>query len=71
MTLALIGGAIGLAGALLATRYLRSLLFGVEPTDAATFVSVAVLLGVIAFVACSIPARRASRVDPMTALRCD
>jgi len=69
MTLALIGVAIGLAGALWLTRLMSKLLFGVSPTDAATFVVVAVILLAVAFVACYIPARRASKVDPLVALR--
>src|SRR6185436_17185404 len=71
MRLAIIGAAIGLAGALLATRWLRSLLFGVSASDPVTFVAVVLVLGVIALVACTIPARRAARVDPATALRAE
>jgi putative ABC transport system permease protein len=69
MRLALIGGVIGLAGALLITRFLRTLLFGVQPTDPATFVLGTVILAVVALVACAIPARRAAGVDPATVLR--
>jgi putative ABC transport system permease protein len=69
MSLALIGIAIGLAGAFALTRLMRTLLFGVTPTDAVTFASVAVILFVVAFLACYIPARRATRVDPLVALR--
>jgi len=66
---ALAGVAIGIIAALALTRRLSSLLFGVTPGDWATFLSVAVLLLVVAVVACSIPARRATRVDPIVALR--
>ena len=69
MKLALIGVAIGVAGALWLTRLMSKLLFGVSPTDSATFVVVAVILLAVAFVACYIPARRASKVDPLVALR--
>ncbi|MBV9879306.1 MAG: ABC transporter permease [Gemmatirosa sp.] len=69
MRLAVGGGAIGLLAAFAATRYLRSLLFGVQPTDPITFALVALLLGAVALAACCVPAWRASRVSPMTALR--
>ncbi len=65
------GVVVGLAGAGLMSRYLASLLFGVAPTDATTFVAAPVILLVIAALACYIPARRAARVDPMSALRAD
>jgi putative ABC transport system permease protein len=65
------GIAIGAALALLLTRLLAALLYGVEPGDPTTFVSVAVLLGVIALVAGYIPARRATRVDAIAALRAE
>src|SRR6516162_1084848 len=63
------GAILGISGALGVTRYLRSLLYGVRPFDPLTFLSVALLLGFVALAACYIPARRASRVDPMVALR--
>ncbi len=63
------GATIGILGALGATRYLGSLLYGVRPDDPLTFVAVAVLLGLVALAACYLPARRAMRVDPMVALR--
>ena len=65
------GVALGIAGALAASRLLAGFLFGVTPNDAAVFVSVPVLLGLVALGACAIPARRASRVDPVVALRSD
>ncbi|HSE37573.1 MAG TPA: ABC transporter permease [Blastocatellia bacterium] len=71
MVLALIGVAMGLAGSFALTRLIESLLFEVSTTDLGTFAGVAALLIVVAVLACWIPARRASRVDPMTALRCE
>jgi putative ABC transport system permease protein len=67
--LALAGIAAGVLGALVLTRFLSSLLFGVQPTDPLTFVAVAALLLLVALAACYVPARRAMRVDPMMALR--
>jgi putative ABC transport system permease protein len=69
MRLALLGLAVGLAGGLALTQFLGKLLYGVQPTDPITFVAVAMLLGAVALLACWIPARRATRVDPMVALR--
>jgi putative ABC transport system permease protein len=71
MKLALIGVVIGLGGAFWLTRLMTKLLFGVTPTDASTFVVVALILLGVAFLACYIPARRASKVDPLVALRFD
>jgi predicted permease len=65
----LTGILIGLVGALALTRLMRTMLYGVRPTDPLTFVSVAALLGAIALLACYFPARRAMKVDPMEALR--
>jgi putative ABC transport system permease protein len=69
MTLAAAGVALGLGAAVALARFLRSMLFGIKPTDPATFAGVAILLATIALFACYIPARRAMRVDPMDALR--
>jgi len=67
--LALMGIAIGLAGSLALTRFLKSLLYEVSPTDPATFVVISALVLLASGVACYIPARRATRVDPLDALR--
>jgi ABC-type lipoprotein release transport system permease subunit len=69
MSLVLIGAVFGIAGAYATTRVMSSLLFGVAPTDLVTFTTVALGLVMVAFVACYIPARRATRVDPLVALR--
>jgi ABC-type antimicrobial peptide transport system permease subunit len=69
LRLVLIGLVAGSAGALALSRVMAGLLFGVRPTDAATFAATGVILVVIAAVACLVPARRASTVDPMVALR--
>jgi len=66
---ALIGVAIGVAGAIVLTRTLRSFLFRLSPTDPVTFAGVALLLILVALLACYFPARRAAKVDPMEALR--
>lgn len=63
------GIAIGLTGAFALTRVMSSLLYGVSATDGMTFVITPVLLGSVALLASSIPARRAAKVDPMIALR--
>ena len=69
LVLTLIGTAIGIAGALALTRLLSTLLFGVNSADPAIFAGIVLLLMLVSLVACYLPARRATRIDPMTALR--
>src|SRR3954468_23213450 len=69
MKLTAAGLVVGLVAALLLTRLMTSLLFGVSATDATTFVAVSALLMTVALLACYIPARRATKIDPLVALR--
>jgi putative ABC transport system permease protein len=69
MKLALIGVGIGLVGAFGLTRLMETMLFGVEPTDATTFASISFLLITIALLACYLPGRRATKVEPTISLR--
>jgi len=71
LTLVALGIALGLFGASAATRALRSLLFGVGPTDLLTFSAITLLVAVVALLACYLPARKATKVDPLIALRHD
>jgi putative ABC transport system permease protein len=71
MVLALLGVAIGVAAAFGLARYVATLLFGVTARDPIVFAAVPALLAAVAFAAVWLPARRASRVDPIVALRCE
>src|SRR5262249_26243086 len=71
MAVVLLGLGLGLLGSFALTRVMRGLLFGVGATDPLTFACVALLLTLIALVACYLPARRAAKVDPVMALRCE
>jgi putative ABC transport system permease protein len=69
LRLVAIGTAFGVAGAVIAVRFVRGLLFGVEPSDPATWIAVSVALMIVGMLACAVPARRAMRIDPVRALR--
>jgi ABC-type antimicrobial peptide transport system permease subunit len=71
LRLILVGIVIGVPSALFATEVLSALLFGVSGTDPVTFVGMPLLLAAVAIVACYVPARRATRVDPIAVLRCN
>ena len=71
IVLALIGAVIGIAGALGVTRFMSAMLFGIHADDPVTFATVAAVLMLVAVAACYVPARRAMKVDPMVALRCE
>ncbi|HTP32645.1 MAG TPA: FtsX-like permease family protein, partial [Candidatus Acidoferrales bacterium] len=71
MALTIAGLAVGMTGAMAATRVIASMLVNVSATDPATFMGAAAFLIAVALVACYLPARRATRVDPVNALRCE
>ena len=71
LSMAAAGVAAGIAGAFVLTRFMRSLLFGIAPSDPVTFGMIVVMLGLVALVASYVPARRAAQLDPMLALRAE
>jgi putative ABC transport system permease protein len=71
MTLTLLGVSVGLGASFAVTRLLSTLLFNIAATDFVTFIGISVLFGGVSLLACYLPARRAMKVDPVTALRCE
>jgi ABC-type antimicrobial peptide transport system permease subunit len=71
LKLTLLGAGMGVVSTLMFARLIQSLLYEVQPADPLTFVGVSFILLLVALLACWLPARRASRVDPMEALRCE
>jgi putative ABC transport system permease protein len=71
VTLITLGIVLGLVAAAAGTRLLQGMLFGITPLDASTFLAVSLLFGLVATVASYVPARRATKVDPMVSLRCE
>jgi len=71
LTLTTVGVAVGLAGAFGTTRFARSLLYGVDPAEPLTYLGLSLGLYFVAILACLVPAFRATRVDPLVALRCE
>jgi ABC-type antimicrobial peptide transport system permease subunit len=69
MRLVAVGLAVGLVGAALLTRFVHTMLFEVSPFDPITFATISTALAAVAFLACYVPARRATRTDPLVALR--
>ena len=69
MLLAAVGAGIGIAASFAVTRLMSTMLFGITPTDTATFAGITVMLTLVALIACVIPAFRATRVDPVECLR--
>jgi putative ABC transport system permease protein len=69
LTLTSVGIGLGVAGAAAVTRYLRGMLFGLTPLDPTTFIGVAALFAIVATLAALLPAHRATRIDPLVALR--
>jgi ABC-type antimicrobial peptide transport system permease subunit len=71
LKLAVAGAIIGILAALIVSHLMAGLLYGVSPSDPLTFVGLTIVLTIVALAACYIPARRAMRVDPIIALRCE